>query len=114
MKIYGYLEILAVYPNPTHPEHVTVEDPLVAGRIIDVLLPSIISRLPAVGDEIRCIVDEDNPTTGLFFKYEEEPPVVPASGTHVHQLLADDIVDNMALNTAQKADMRTKRTGGVK
>ena len=85
----------------------------VSGQEITVFLPSVISRIPVVGDRIVFSKDAAE-TVGSFVCFHEESTVVPASGEHVHQLLADSIVDNMALSTIQKEDMRTKRTGGIK
>lgn len=83
------------------------------GQEITVFLPSVISRLPVVGDRIVFSKD-DVDSNGFFICYHGEPPVVSVSGEHVHQLLSDEIVDNMALSASQKAEMRTKRTGGVR
>lgn len=83
------------------------------GQNIFVYLPCVISRLPVIGDRIVYDKDDVDYSNGMFVCYYNEPPVLPTSGNHVHQLLSDDIVNNMALNASQKAEMRLKRTGGV-
>ena len=84
-----------------------------SGQEITVFLPSVMSRLPVVGDKIVFSKD-DVDSNGFFVCFHGEMPVVSASGEHVHQLLADEIVDNMVLSDSQKEDIRTKRTGGIK
>ena len=106
--IYTNAEILSVSTS-----YVTVYN-ADAGQNISVYLPSVISRLPAVGNHIVYDKDDVDDSSGLFICYYNESPVVPSSGNHVHQLLSDSIVDGMALDSTQKADMKTKRTGGVK
>lgn len=103
--IYTNVSVVSVNTN-----HVLVQ---LSGQEITVYLPSVISRLPIVGDSIVFSKD-NNDSNGLFICYHEEPSIVSASGEHVHQLLADEIVDNMVLIDSQKEEMRTKRTGGVK
>lgn len=106
--IYIDAEIVTVNTN-----YVVVYNPDSAAHI-NVYLPCVMSRLPVVGDRIVYDKDDVDPTNGTFVCYYSEPPVVSTSGNHIHQLLSDDIVNNMALDAAQKADMRLKRTGGVK
>lgn len=103
--IYTNAEIISVNEN-----FVVVQD---SGQEITVFLPSVISRFPVVGDRIVYSKD-DVDSNGLFVCYHNEQSVISVSGEHIHQLLSDDIVDNMALSASQKADMKTKRTGGVK
>lgn len=85
-----------------------------SGAHIHVYLPCVISKLPVIGDHIVYDKDDVDDVNGTFVCYYNKPPVVPASGNHIHQLLSDEIVNNMALNTSQKVEMRLKRTGGVK
>lgn len=106
--IYTNVEILAVSTN-----YVTVYDPD-AGQNINVYLPCVISRLPVIGDHIVYDKDDVDYSNGMFVCYYNEAPVVPTGDNHIHQLLSDDIVDNMALSASQKAEMKLKRTGGVK
>lgn len=103
--IYTNVSVISVNTNS-----VSVQ---ISGQEITVFLPSVISRIPVVGDKIVFYKDNVD-SNGFFICYHNEIPVVSASGEHVHQLLADSIVDNMALSSSQKEDMRTKRTGGVK
>ena len=84
-----------------------------SGQEITVFLPSVISRIPVVGDKIVFSKDAAE-AVGFFICYHNEIPVVSASGEHVHQLLADEIIDNMVLTDSLKDEMRTKLTGGIK
>lgn len=103
--IYTNVSVISVNTNS-----VSVQ---ISGQEITVFLPSVISKIPVVGDKI--VFSKDNvDSNGFFICYHNEIPVVSASGEHVHQLLADSIVDSMALSDSLKEDMRTKRTGGVK
>ena len=106
--IYTNAEILAVSTN-----YVTVYNSNI-GQNISVYLPCVISKLPVVGDHIVYDKDDVDYSNGMFVCYYNESPIVPTSGNHIHQLLSDDIVNNMALNASQKAEMKAKRTGGVK
>ena len=103
--IYTNVSVISVNTN-----HVLVK---VSGQDITVFLPSVMSRIPVVGDKIVFYKDNVD-SNGFFICYHNEIPVVSASGEHVHQLLADEIIDNMVLTDSLKEDMRTKRTGGVK
>lgn len=107
IMIYTNVEILTVNTN-----YVTVHSPD-SGQNINVYLPCVVSRLPVVGDHIVYDKDVDD-SNGMFVCYYNEVPIVPTGGNHVHQLLSDDIVDNMALSASQKAEMKAKRTGGIK
>lgn len=106
--IYIDAEILDVSAN-----YVVVYNPDI-GDNMNVYLPCVISRLPAVGDHIVYDKDDVDPSNGMFVCYYNEPPIVSTAGNHIHQLLADEIVDSMALDVSQKEDMRLKRTGGVR
>ena len=103
--IYTNVSVVSVNTN-----NVLVQ---LSGQEITVFLPSVISRIPVIGDKI-VLSKDDVDSKGLFVCFNDEQTVVSASGEHVHQLLADEIVDNMALSDSQKEEMRTKRTGGVK
>ena len=103
--IYTNVSVISVNTN-----NVLVQ---LSGQEITVFLPSVVSRIPVVGDRIVFSKDAAE-TIGSFVCYHNEIPVVSASGEHVHQLLADSIVDSMALSNSLKEEMRTKRTGGVK
>lgn len=103
--IYTNVSVVSVNTN-----HVLVQ---VSGQEITVFLPSVISRIPVIGDKIVFSKDAAE-TVGSFVCFYDESTVVPASGEHVHQLLADSIVETMALSDSLKEEMRTKRTGGIK
>ena len=107
IMIYTNVEILAVSTN-----YVTVNNTAL-GHNINVYLPCVISRLPIVGDHIVYSVDNTD-SNGIFVCYYNEAPIIPTTNNHIHQLLSDDIVNNMALSASQKAEMKLKRTGGVK
>ena len=103
--IYTNVSVISVNTN-----NVLVQ---LSGQEITVFLPSVISKIPVIGDKI--VFSKDNvDSNGFFVCYHNEIPVVSASGEHVHQLLADSIVDSMALSDSLKEEMRTKRTGGIK
>ena len=104
--IYLNAEILAVGV-----ENVTVHNPDL-GSNIKVYLPSVISRLPVVGDHIIYDKDDVDGLYGVFVNYQNEIPITFT--VHQHQLLSDDVIDNMALATSQKVDIKQKTTGGVK
>ena len=103
--IYTNVSVISVNTNS-----VSVQ---ISGQEITVFLPSVISKIPVIGDRIVFSKDAAE-TVGSFVCFYEGAAVVPASGEHVHQLLADSIVDSMALSDPLKEDMRTKRTGGIK
>ena len=104
--IYLNAEILAVGT-----ENVTVHNSDL-GSNIKVYLPSVISRLPAVGDHIIYDKDDVDGLYGVFVNYQNETPITFT--VHQHQLLSDDVIANMALDASQKADIKQKTTGGVK
>lgn len=107
IMIYTNVEILTVSTN-----YVTVNNAEV-GQEIHVYLPSVISRLPVVGDHIIYSMASTD-SNGMFVCYYNDAPIIPTTDNHIHQLLSDDIVDNMVLSASQKAEMKLKRTGGVK
>lgn len=79
---------------------------------IKVYLPSVISRLPVVGDHIMYDKDDVDGLYGSFVNYQGEIPITFTA--HQHQLLSDDVIANMALDASQKADIKQKTTGGIK
>lgn len=94
---------------------VTVNNPS-AGEIM-VYLPSVISRMPIVGDHINYDKDDVDRSRGMFIGYYNTAPVVPSGGgsleNHQHQLLSDDMLDDMNLSAEQKLLLKSKLTGGV-
>ena len=76
-----------------------------------VYLPSVISRLPVVGDRIVYDRDDVDESYGTFVNYYDENPVV--FSTHKHQLLSDAVIANMALDQEQKDEIRSKTTGVI-
>ena len=89
---------------------VSVND-TVSNLNILVYLPSVISRLPVVGDRIVYDRDGVNESYGMFVNYYDENPVV--FSTHKHQLLSDAVIANMALDAEQKNEIRSKTTGAT-
>lgn len=104
--LYFNAEILTVSES-----YVTVYNPDISSNI-KVYLPSVVSRLPVVGDHIIYDKDDVDGLNGSFVNYQGETPITFA--VHQHQLLSDDVIANMALNASQKADIKQKTTGGVK
>lgn len=104
--LYLNAEILAVSADK-----VTVHNPDLNSNI-NVYLPSVISRLPVVGDHIIYDKDDVDGLYGVFVNYQGETPITFTA--HQHQLLSDDVIANMALDASQKADIRQKTTGGIK
>lgn len=81
------------------------------GSDVLIYLPDIMSRLPAVGDQIVYATDDVEEDQGHFIAFLNTAPMV--IGDHRHQLLSDETVDSMPLSETQKADLKTKRTGGM-
>ena len=104
--IYLNAEILSVSAD-----RVTVYNPDLSSNI-HVYLPSVISRLPVVGDHIVYDKDDVDGLYGVFVNYQGETPATFT--VHQHQLLSDEVIANMALDASQKADIKQKTTGGVK
>lgn len=104
--LYLNAEILTVSED-----HVTVHNADLNSNI-KVYLPSVISRLPVVGDHIMYDKDDVDGLYGSFVNYQGETPITFTA--HQHQLLSDDVIANMALDASQKADIKQKTTGGVK
>lgn len=92
-------------------DRVTVYNPDLSGNI-NVYLPSVISRLPVVGDHIIYDKDDVDGLYGVFVNYQGETPTTFTA--HQHQLLSDEVIANMALDASQKADIKQKTTGGVR
>lgn len=92
-------------------DRVTVYNPDLSSNI-NVYLPSVISRLPVVGDHIIYDKDDVDGFYGVFVNYQGETPTTFT--VHQHQLLSDEVIANMALDASQKADIKQKTTGGVK
>ena len=106
--IYIDAEVLNV-----NTDWVTVNNPD-AGQIM-VYLPSVISRMPVVGDHINYDKDDVDRSRGMFIGYYNTAPVVPSNSMadHQHQLLSDEVIADMVLSAAQKLELKSKLTGGV-
>ena len=95
-------------------DFVTVNN--VSAGQISVYLPSVISRMPVVGDHINYDKDDVDNTRGMFVGFYNTAPVVSGGGSledHQHQLLSDDVLDDMNLSAEQKLMLKSKLTGGV-
>lgn len=89
MPVYTH-SVLEVYDS-----YVTVYNDAIS-RNLQVYLPDIISKRPQVGDSIVYLRDDVDYNYGSFIRYNNADTVVPASNKHIHYMMSDEKVAELA------------------
>lgn len=80
---------------------------------IKVWLPSVISRVPVIGDYIVYDIDDVDYNNGSFIAFYGEAPIKGVA-QHTHQMMSNSTVDGMqGIDATTKDSLKALSTGGV-